>query len=537
MFQAKSNLRYLLCTTLVVLLFSAIDVQAQVFGPGCQMSKDFKFNFFISTDNKNSGLYGAMADRIPPTVVSNCRGASGKFLGFGLGLRQPYFSSDAADVSFDGDIRKEICEIKNSTFEDPMTFDEKKQLFDEQFKLLRQCTYLEITHLDAKPIQFNPNQNHCKMTKLPNGKVKAEGDFCYIRINPELRVALSVILRPECASSEFLVKNKLQYRDLEALLQAFVVEDDKSLVTENMIGTTKVRLSMMPESSAISVNQDAGPETAQFPTTFTADIHQGPIIIRDGSFGDDKKTFFDLSLMLDTRSARKCGRSGACVGPGDYQIPVAGEVELSEITASGKKQFLDSWYAGNPTDPFAKGHWQGIFRFGRKVSEGLEMQIGKTYEVQVNFYNPSDDYIMLIKGWEQILVDLTLMNGTAGKDFIQPMNALNSLLGLPEIPILPQLGSTEIEDQIEKVRQIMQKLGQDQTFPPYYLQVCDPLMRSCQKMNSHSKYLTLTTRFTIEGISDEDGSYILSKIQTNRDSHFLKNYRKTPTALPKLVCE
>lgn len=525
------------CGTLVGLLLAVFDVQAQGFGPGCQMSKDFKFNFFISTENGNSGLYGAMADRLPPTIVSNCRGASGKFLGFGLGLRQPYFSSDAADVSFDGQIRKEICEIKNSSFKEQMPFDEKKQLFDEQFKLLRRCTYMEITHLDSKPIQFNQNQNYCKMTKLPNGKVQAEGDFCYIRVNPELRIALSVIIRPECTKAEFLAQNNLQYRDLEALLQGFIVEDDQSLVTENMIGSTKVRLSVMPESKTIAVNQDVGPETAQFPTTFTADIHQGPIIIRDGSFGDDKKTFFDLSLMLDTRSARKCGRIGGCVGPGDYQLPVAGEVELWEVNRQGKKIFLDSWYAGNPSDPFAKGHWQGIYRFGRKVSEGLEMSVGKTYELQVNFYNPYDDYIMLIKGWEQILVDLTLMNGTAGKDFIQPMNALNSLLGLPEMPILPQLGSTEVEEQLEKVRQLMQKLGQDQTFPPYYAEACDRTLATCQKMNSQSKYLTLNTRFTVKGIAEEDGSYILSELNTKRTSSFMANYNTSPTELPKLVCE
>src|SRR5690606_36301083 len=107
MFQSKS----LFWWTTFALLLSYADVQAQGFGPACQMSKDYRFNFFISPEKLLSGLYGAMADRLPPTVISNCRGAGGKFLGFGLGLRQPYFSSDAADVSFDGQIRQEICRI------------------------------------------------------------------------------------------------------------------------------------------------------------------------------------------------------------------------------------------------------------------------------------------------------------------------------------------------------------------------------------------------------------------------------------------
>ncbi|PIS12024.1 MAG: hypothetical protein COT73_00770 [Bdellovibrio sp. CG10_big_fil_rev_8_21_14_0_10_47_8] len=509
--------------------------QAQMFGPGCKMSKDYSFNFFISPENKVKGMYGAMADRIPPTVISSCQGASGKTLAFGLGLKQPYLSSDTSDVSFDGLLRPEVCQIKNSPVANPQSFDEKLIQFKDQFKILRSCTYMELTHLDDKKIQFTPDQNYCHMHATPSGKVIAEGDFCYVRISSDLRIAISILLKDECLDPAFLKAHDISPRDLDALLQAFVVNDETSTTTENMIGSTKVRLSLMPNSHVLEVNQDLGPESALFPTTFSTDIHQGPIIIRDGSFGDDKKTFFDISLFLDTRSARKC-RDGICVGPGDYQTPMAGEVEIYEVLASGKRQFLDSWYAGNPANPFAKAQWQGLFRLNQKVSEGLEIMDGKTYEVQFNFYSPYDDYLMLIKGYQQILIDLTLMNGTAGKDFIQPLNSLSGLLGLPQIPVLPQLGSTEIEEQLEKVRQLMQKLGQDQTFPPFYSQVCNSLLTQCQSMNATSKYLTLTTRFTTAGLND-DRSMKLTKIITKREARFVPSYNHSVPDLPQLVCQ
>ncbi|MCE3010193.1 MAG: hypothetical protein LW875_06250 [Proteobacteria bacterium] len=524
-----------------ILAFSALilstwsQAQAQAFGPTCQMARGLKFNFFMSPENSLSGAFGPQADRLPPTVISNCKGAGGKVLGLGLGLRIPSLTSDASDVSFDGSFRPDSCKISNSPFKTVMSFDERKDSFERQFKLLRSCTFLELTHLDNKPIHFSDHQKFCKMQKLPNGKVIAEGDFCYVRIQPDMRLVVGVGIKPDCLNSAYLEKKKIQPNDIEALLQAFVVDDETSLVTENMIGSSKVRLSLMPSSQQVSVTKDFGPEQPAFPDTFATDIHMGPIRILDGSFGDDKKTFFDLSLLVDSRATRNC-RNSLCVGPGDYQQPIAGEVELAEISSSGR-QVLDSWYSGNPSEPFLKSSWQGIFKFGRKTSEGLELKQGKTYELQIQFFNPFDDYMMLIKGYEQILVDLTLMNGTAGLDVINPLNSLRNLVGLPQVPQLPSLGKVEIEQELEKVRQVIAQLGSNLIFPPFYNNICSLDTKNCQRANSTAKYLTLKTRFTIQGTNDGDQSLNLVNITTVKESPVQGSYRKNLTALPGLVCE
>ncbi|MFN7263071.1 MAG: hypothetical protein ACK5UJ_04630 [Pseudobdellovibrionaceae bacterium] len=519
----------------VLILSSWTQAQAQGFGPSCQMTRGLKFNLFMSPENSLNGAFGPQADRLPPTLISNCKGAGGKVLGLGLGLRLPSLTSDASDVSFDGSFRADSCQISNSPFKNVMSFDERKNSFDRQFKLLRSCAFLELTHLDNKPIQFSPNQNFCKMQKLPNGKVIAEGDFCYLRIQPDLRLVVGVGIKPECLDSAYLEKNKIQPHDIEALLQAFIVDDESSLVTENMIGSSKVRLSLMPSSKQVSVSKDFGPEQPAFPDTFSSDIHMGPIKILDGSFGDDKKTFFDISLLADSRAARNC-KNGLCVGPGDYQQPIAGEIELAEITANGR-QILDSWYSGNPSEPFLKSSWQGIFRFGRKTSEGLELKQGKTYELQIQFFNPYDDYMMLIKGYEQILVDLTLMNGTAGLDVINPLNSLRNLLGLPQVPQLPSLGKVEIEEELEKVRQVIAQLGNNLVFPPFYNNICSLDMKNCQKSNSTAKYLTLKTRFTVQGTNEADQSLKLVNVTTVKESQIQGSYQKNNVSLPGLVCE
>ncbi|MFN8792632.1 MAG: hypothetical protein ACK5Y2_14355 [Bdellovibrionales bacterium] len=416
-----------------------------------------------------------------------------------------------------------------------MSFQERRENFERQFKLLRSCTFLELTHLDNKPIRFSENQKFCRIKKQDNGKVIAEGDFCYVKIQPDLRLVVGVGIKPSCSNANSVVQNQIPASDIEALLQAFVVDDESSLVTENMIGSSRVRFSMMPSSKLVSVSQELGPEQPAFPDTFSADIHMGSIKIYDGSFGDDIKTFFDLSLLVDTRVARSCN-SGLCVGPGDYQQPLAGEVEISEITKSGPR-VLDSWASGNPSEPFMKGSWQGLFRLGRKTTEGLQVEQGNTYELKIEFYNPYDDYLMLIKGYEQLLVDLTLLNGTAGIDVISSINSLRSLLGLPQIPQLPSLGKVQIEDELEKVRKIMAQLGPTLAFPPYYRKLCSLDLKTCQATNSRSKYLVLKTRFKVSGVNDEDRSMKLTDIVTTRESKIMQAYRQPVTGLPELRCQ
>lgn len=507
--------------------------QAQMNQGLCQMSKDYKFNFFSDFSENTLGMFSVNGDRLPPTVIENCKGASGKFLGFGLGLRQPYLTSDTSDVSFDGSIRPEICKIKNEPT--PLvTFADKKSHFEKQFKTLRACTSFEITQLDNKPINFTADQKYCTITKLPNGKLAAKGDFCYLRITPDLRVAMSIVMNQDCANEAFLAEQGLQPGDMEALLQAYVVEAEDSMVTENMIGSSKVRVTILPTDKFLPINQDLGPESARFPTTFSADVNMGDIKLRDDSTPREARSFIDLSVFADNRSGRKCVGT-LCAGSGDYEVPLAAQAELLEVNGS-KKTLVDSWYAGNAIDPFVKAQWQGLFRMGRYTIEGYQLKPGHRYELSLTFFNPYDDYLMLVKHYEQILIDLTLMNGTAGKDAIQPISSLRGLMGLPELKSLPALGAGDINVELEKVRQFFNKLGANSAFPPYYDKACRD-NGSCVNLNKIGHYLKLKTQFNLGPVNEDDRSYTLTQVQVVKESPLLPSYQKTVPALPGLECQ
>lgn len=513
-----------------------LSAQAQSFGPDCKMSRGLRYNFFLSPESKTAGAFGVQADRLPPTVISQCRGAGGKVLGFGLGLRIPFVTSDTSNISFDGDYKKELCQVKNSPVNNLLGFDEKNRTVQSQFRLMRTCSYLEITHLDNRELNFNSDQKFCKMERLHNGKVIARGDFCYLQISPDLNIAVSVALEPKCLDQSFLDENGIKPQDIDTVLQAFVVEDETSIVTNNLIGSSRVRLTLMPSSKSIALTKDVGPEQPAFPEIFAADLHMGAISIRDSSGEDVKRTQFELSVFADSRTQEACTFNSTCVAPTDFQMPLVAEVEFSELKGR-TKLFLDGWYAGNTLDPMLKSNWQGLFRLGRKMSEGVQLEVGKTYELKLNFYNPYDDFMMLVRGYEHILVDLTGLNGTAGLDAITPINSLRSLLGLPEMPPMPQIGRSDIEQELEKVRQVLSQISHMSVFPPFYKKMCDPSLATCVNANSTSKMLTLTAEFTVKGVNQATGEFILSNANIRRESPLLKAYSLMNMALPEMVCQ
>lgn len=499
----------------------------------CQMSKGFKYSYFIDLQNQNIGMYGNNLDQLPPTVVQNCQGSSGKYLAFGLGVSKPFLISDAGNVSFDGILGEEICKLENVPKE-LMSFEEKKKVLRDQHHMLRSCTHFEITHLENRSIQFDANQKFCKIEKKPNGKLIANGDFCFLKITPDLRVAISVAMNPNCAEASYLVQNNIQVSDIDSFLQAFVVEDSTGIYIDNQIGSAPVRVSILPTTDSMNLNKDAPEDGAKFPTTFSADIHMGSINVVSGDNGGNPATAFRLSLFVDNRAERKCSRDGVCVGPGDYQVPLAAEVTLYEHF-NGKRIAVDSWYAGRFLDPFVKAQWQGLYDLGKHIIDGLELDENKTYELSLNFYNPYEDFLMLTTRFQEFTIDYTLLNGTAGKDFIQPLTNLNTLKLLPGLSNLPPVDTNnDLNVEYEKIKQFFRNFSRDSQFPPFYDDIC--VEGQCLKTKSSGKYLKLTSTFTVKK-NEESGSLEIRDLNIKRESPVMKSYDLDNASQPGVVCQ
>ncbi|MES2768053.1 MAG: hypothetical protein V4596_02820 [Bdellovibrionota bacterium] len=518
-----------------LMLLLSSNVYAQKFmGGGCSMQAHPPMNFYINYQHQTTGMFGVLANEFPPVTVDGCKSAVGQQLAFGLALRKPSLASDVGDVSFDGVLKPDLCEIKNA----PITissFDEKKKLFDEQFKLLRSCMKIEVSHLDQKQIEFNPKQKFCKIERISPTKLEARGDICFLPIKPDMRVSLSLIIDKNCAKAQYLKDNHIQMSDLEAVLNAYVVPDDSGTYINNQIGSQKVRLAMLPDDNIMPLYKGVIDEGPRFPVEYAPDIYMGQIKIKDDSRGDEQKTFIDMQVFVDNKSQRKCV-NGLCAGAGDYQVPLAAEVELFEIS-NGKRKHIDAWYTGNIYDPFVKAQWQGIYSFGKKVIENYKMEKGKQYEIQLNFYNPYDDFILLTSNYEQLLLDLTLINGVAGLDTIRPISEISAMKLMPTISSLPALSpEMDINKEFEKIRQFFRGFGSETQFPPIYESVCNSDKSKCQKANQKSYFLKLSSRFTLGEVNEEDLSFKMENINVKKDSPVLQSFEKSSEGLPELSC-
>lgn len=532
--KQKTEQTWLAVATLVLLLLFSFNAYSQSFSDEvCTMQTYPTMNFYVNYQHQTTGMFGAKYTNFPPVTVEGCRAAAGQHLAFGIALNTPSLEGKG-DLVVEGVVNPSICEIKNA----PITmapFEKKIKVVQEQYKLLRSCMKIEIAHLDQKHLEFNPNQKFCKIERISPTKLLAQGDMCFLPIPSDLRVALSLIIDKNCLSADYLKNNNLQISDLEAFLNAYIVPDDTGTYINNQIGSQKVRLVMLPDENLMPVSKNVLDNGPRFPTDYAANVFMGQIRIKDDSRVDEKRTHIDLQLFVDHLTERKC-HNGICAGPGDYQVPLAGEVELYEIS-NGKRAQIDSWHTGNIMDPFVKAQWQGLTAFGKKVIENYKMETGKEYEVQMNFYNPYDDYILLTHFYEQLAIDLSSMSGIAGQDKLMPIQPINPRRNLPKLGKLPRLTvEASIESEFDKIKLFFQRFGTEAQFPPVYGRVCKGDLSQCLSTQRRSYFTKLTTRFKLGEVNPDDYTFKLENVRVKKESPIFEGYDTEVAGLPEYSC-
>ncbi|MGE0632568.1 MAG: hypothetical protein AB7O96_09185 [Pseudobdellovibrionaceae bacterium] len=512
------------------LFASVVSFEAQA----CRMSKDPKYNYFINLDSGKISMFGAGENKtMSPTVIDRCQTSGGQHLMLTLGMVRPDLMSDVPDIALDGKLIPDSCQISNSLLGSTQSFEEKKEYFDHQFKLLKTCTYFEIVELDGRPVNFKSEQTQCKMS-IKEGVIWAEGNFCFLPIQPAFRFSVATIIKPDCANPDFLRAHNLNPMDVEARLNAYVTGDDSGRSPEvEVLGSSKVRLSISPlKSAGIPLSDDQEGHWPQFPTDFTAEVHMGFIKLRPG--GESRVTA-DLALLVDTRTKKIC-KDGFCTSAGDYNMPVVAQVELYELKGR-KREFVNEWgFAG-----IARGRWQGLLRnVETKNLDDVSFAKGQKYELVMTFIDPYDDYIMYEKKVEQLLIDLrSVEGGTAGLDVIEPIAALTGLTGIPILTGMPGLtgANVDLEAEVERILRALRALSQERQWPPYYSRVCDSKISTCMNPAKAKFHLKLTTTFELGNVREEDNLFELRNVKVTRESKVGGSYSKSIPALPNRKCD
>ncbi|QDK37259.1 hypothetical protein [Bdellovibrio sp. NC01] len=525
-----SRIGFLNKSVTAVITLLAIVLQGNGALAGCKMSRDPKMNFAISTETQSITGFGEAADTPQaPSVIERCQTDSGKYLMFSLGVRRPTLNSDVADVSFDGQLIDTKCSVANSFLKDQPDYQERAQVIDKQYKALRACTFLQIYDLDNKPIDFTPSQDHCQISRQQNGTLKMEGDYCFLRIRPNNRFAVTTIIKDECRNAAYMSAHGIEPQDIEASLNAYVVGDASGISTDvDPIGATKTRIYIAPHSKLLKLSEDFGAETPRFPTEFNADVHMGELKIR----GANETFTVDMSLLVDNRSKKSC-YNGMCASPSDFDVPVVGEVELSEVRRDGTLNYMDSWWHAGLANP----RWMGLMKSGPHILNETELKPGMRYHMTVTFVDPLEDFTLFTKDIQQMVIDLKTLQGTAGLDVITPLASLGNLTGLVGLDNLPSMSSPNMDTEMERILKTLEKLGKDRNWPSYFDDICNSSRASCVKAGKSKFYSKLSVEFTIGELDPNEGIWTLKDYVVKRESPVFGNYTTRPEALPTVTCE
>lgn len=260
----------------------------------CFSSRDPRLNYFISYERPYAGLFadGAAVSEIRPTVVDRCQG-SGEFLMVALTVRTQKIGGRTADVSFTNKFSKDSCRLENNPFPVAQTYEQKLDFFNQQYKLLRTCTFYDIVDIDDNEIYLpTEGQPAAKVEVLSKSHIRAEGDFVYIRTRKNNRFAIGVGLKKECTRPDFIKRMGLEAGELQSLLNTYIAGDASGITTDlTPIGSTRVRLALTPGSELMEVSStEEANNVPSWPSIYKTNVEFGSLEVRPDSDGRDRKS-------------------------------------------------------------------------------------------------------------------------------------------------------------------------------------------------------------------------------------------------------
>lgn len=496
----------------------------------CKMSKPGSADFFFAPETNNTGHFGTGTDLGPaPVVIDRCQQDSGKYLMLTTGIARPSIISDTSQIIVDGKLEPSQCTIAGIHNEPPTTDQDGINFTSEQLKALRLCTYITVQDEQRAPIEFKP-QSLCKIVREEGGILRLEGTLCFLRIRPNNRFAVSMTLKQECKSQEFLNKHGIEPQDLNIALNAYVTGDDTGMSTDvTPIGSIPNRIYIQPPTGLLPLNEELGLETPRFVSDYAGDIQMGQVLIS----GQDLTFHIEPYVYFNNNSPKVC-QNGICSSPANFNQPFSGEFELREIVGPNKTRFIDGWWGGTVVKP----HWQGLLRLQNHAIEEYEIREGRRYSLTLTMIDPTEDFYIFISDYTQFLINLNDILGTAGVDSLVGIGGLSGLGGIPGLPLIPGLpSSTDMNTTLNQVVKALQKLGKFRDWPGYYDRVCAIDYKNCMLAGKSKYFAKLTTEFTLGPVDPNTGTYTMKNVVVKRDSPIMEKYQLSLPKLPHLKCQ
>lgn len=517
-----------------VFLFSFFSIHFSSYACKVVTPRDFAFASSLKEHDYFAYNSNSIIQELPYSSVINCSQTAirNKFLMIGFGPEVLEVSDSLRGSSFNGDFRNSGCRINHSTLKSPITFENKKSIFQKRLKYLNQCVQIQVSDFSKKPISYPANQKGCQVTQVAPHQVLFSGGYCFFKPNLDSEYNVQVRIKEQCLKREEFESNKLDLLDFYNSLN-FYIAGDASGKSEDLtaIGASTVRLSVNPINEIVKESDDFGVMRPTFPSQWiVSDINLGKIQIGTR----DNHGFIRSSLLVDNNCKESCLR-GVCSSPCHYFTPFVGEFVISEWSKKkGKYEEMARWFDGG----VAPGKWQGLIE-----GEGFELQTsqftaGNKYKLDVSFEDPKMSFGYM-KGQIKNRIGLihrryTPIRREGAIDEIPVVRELGELDNIPVLPVIGGIDFTRPLNGLLETRRRFINLFNSHFWPPMYESACDVNLKNCT--NNFSNLVNLSATFTLESIPDDVNNFAITNLEIERKSKFLNSYKIKILNQPEVDC-
>jgi hypothetical protein len=436
--------------------------------------------------------------------------------------------------SFISSIGDDQCTIKNSPFV-PQDFPGRKAQFEELSRTVNSCLRTRV--YDFGPTRGRParNQRFCTLEKTADGGFLVNGGLCFFEVTPGSEFKISYEWNPTCLQPSSLQAQGINPQDFR-VFSGFYLSGDASGQSLDLtpLGANTLRMLIEPSEKHLPISVDFGNTNGRWPIVTRSDVHfvEPRILMPEG---------IDHSVEQGILVKNTCtGQSwnGFLAGSCDFPFALGAQMTIGELLPNGEEIVMDYWFGGG----VAPSQWDGIVPTLRRTKT-LKLEIGKRYRITADMSYPDQYYRMFRKGFNQLLIDNSLLDGSLGQaglgsvPSLTPIKGTRVLADLGVIPGLPALGlANDTSEIIYGVLESLNALLGFEGWPPFYEKWCNG--GNCRGLLANDNSLKMTSEFTITGV-DGGGVATLSDLRITRSSNLWPTYdRKFASGQgPSFQCE
>jgi len=501
----------------------------------CEISPKDDLSFATSIKETSFFSYGLNGNKNTSTFFSafNCSkiSDSNKYLMISFGPQNQELTDRIKAYDIANRYRDSGCLIQNSPFEKTQSFNDRKKYLEKKWHLIKSCMNIIVSDEGEETLNYPEKQPGCNYKVLSKNKISFNGGFCFFRPAQLSQYKIEFQMNENCLESEGLKKLNINVFDFQSVLNFYAAKDPTGdSIDLTSLSSIPLRFTISPNENILPVSDIATSGEPEFPANyFLPETHLGLPEAEVSKHGFVK---LRVPLWVDNKCEEKCF-DGFCQGVCDYTQPLAGSINLFDISEEKNNELDTSWFQGGIVLPRYQGEISGR-KF--EISDQF-FKVGKTYKVLMNFNDPKFDFEDFKKEYQRKIQRNQESLGPISSSSIPTIPSIRTVETTASVPEMVRIEGinfkTKLNDSFQDLLKSFSGFFQNSFWPPFYKKVCDSMI--C--LPDGENLMTLTQIFKVRGFNEDTKKFQIEVLNLERKSNLLETYKKTSPAMPFIFCK